>query len=177
MARHSFGEGSYTYLKEPLVAPLQEARAALYAALAPAANGGLARHRRAVAPKPFAVRAYPEDLEAFHSMCRDAEPPQTLPTCLVLQYSEGGHNLPHRDIYGCVSFPYQALVLLAQPGEDFEGGEFYLQPGRADDWARRHVRLQAGDLLVFESSRWHGAERVAWGRRVALGLQFHLAKA
>lgn len=177
MGRLGFGRGLYTYLKEPLPEPLQALRSALYAALAPLANGDLARHAREVAPKPFAVDAYPSELEVFHELCRVAKPPQVSPTCLALQYRAGGHNLPHRDIYGCISFPYQALCLLTVPGRDFAGGDFYTQPSKGANDKRRHIRLGAGDLLVFRSSMWHGSEPVARGRRVAVGLQFHLAQA
>jgi len=122
------------------------------------------------------VEAYPSSLEAFHDLCRGAEPPQRLPTCLALCYEASGHNRPHRDLYGGVSFPYQALCVLTEPGVDFEGGEFYLQSGRQAEDRRRHIALRAGDLLVFQSSRWHGSEEVTWGRRRAVGLQFHLAQ-
>merc|ERR1712107_81321 len=129
-----------------------------------------------VAPNPVKLESYPDSLEEFHELCHAAKPPQRIPTCLVLHYDQGGHNLPHRDIYGCVSFPYQALCILAVPGQDFEGGEFFTQPGRESDDQRQHIPLAAGDLLIFRSSMWHGSEKVRWGRRVALGLQFHLAQ-
>lgn len=177
MARLGFGQGEYTYLKDPLPAPLHEIRSALYAGLTPIANRDIRRHRSDVVPKPFLVDTYPERLEAFHDLCRAAEPPQTIPTCLVLHYEIGGHNLPHRDIYGCVSFPYQALCVLTIPGTDFDGGEFYIQSGRNTDDSRQHIPLAAGDLLVFQSSSWHGSEPVGWGCRVVVGLQFHLSKA
>lgn len=177
MNRLGFGQGTYTYLCEPLPPPLQELRDALYTALAPVANRDIERHRREVAPKPFKVGAYPASLEAFHGLCRSARPAQPLPTCLALQYSKGGHNLTHRDIYGCVSFPYQALCVLTVPGKDFRGGEFYVQPRKDADDRRHRIPLRAGDLLVFQSSLWHGSERVLSGRRVAVGLQFHLAQA
>mmetsp|Transcript_15190 Transcript_15190/g.48576 ORF Transcript_15190/g.48576 Transcript_15190/m.48576 type:complete len:308 (+) Transcript_15190:43-966(+) len=177
MARTGFGSGLYTYLRDPLPAPLDELRGALYTALAPIANGDIVRHSREVAPKPFAVPHFPAEVEAFHELCRGASPPQVSPTCLALQYDVGGHNSPHRDIYGCISFPYQALCVLTVPGRDFEGGEFYTQPRKGADDRRQHIPLAAGDLLVFRSSSWHGSEPVTWGRRVAVGIQFHLAPA
>lgn len=176
MSKLKFGEGEYTYLKEPLPAPLGELRQALYSALAPVANGDIKRHRREVAPKPFDVDGFPSQLEDFWNLCRAADPPQCIPSCLVLQYNEGGHNLPHRDIYGCISFPYQALTILTAPGHDFDGGQFYMQPRRNANRQRRHIPLAAGDILVFQASRWHGCEPVAWGRRVACGIQFHLSQ-
>lgn len=176
MERLNFGQGEYTYLKEPLPAPLGELREALYSALAPVANSDLQRHRRDVAPKPFAVDAFPPQLEQFWELCRTADPPQCIPSCLVLQYNKGGHNLPHRDIYGCISFPYQALTILTVPGEDFDGGQFYVQPRKNADNRRRHIPLSPGDVLVFQATRWHGSEPVTWGRRVACGIQFHLSQ-
>jgi len=176
MARMKFGSGEYTYLKEPLPILLDQIRDALYICLYPLANQQIHQHGQDVWPKPFAVDMYPSTLDAFHDVCRSAEPPQLIPTCIALQYEIGGHNLPHRDIYGCISFPFQALCVLSVPGEDFDGGTFYLQPGRNSNNNRQHVPLRRGDLLVFQSSRWHGSEPVTRGRRIALGLQFHLSQ-
>jgi uncharacterized protein len=43
MARHRFGEGRYRYFAHPLPEPIQEARVALYARLAPVANASSQR--------------------------------------------------------------------------------------------------------------------------------------
>lgn len=175
MERLGFGTGRYTYLKDPLPEPMDEIRDALYRALAAAANRDIQRHRREVAPKPFAVEQYPPELEEFHDLCRAATPAQTIPTCLALQYRAGGHNLPHRDIYGGVSFPFQALTVLTTPDIDFAGGAFFMQRRKVPDSSRHIVELGPGDLLVFQSTKWHGSEEVLWGLRVAFGLQFHLS--
>eukprot|EP00927_Polykrikos_kofoidii_P056210 TRINITY_DN50371_c0_g1_i1.p1 TRINITY_DN50371_c0_g1~~TRINITY_DN50371_c0_g1_i1.p1 ORF type:complete len:307 (+),score=47.55 TRINITY_DN50371_c0_g1_i1:150-1070(+) len=171
-----FGKGEYTYLKEPLPQPLGEIREYMYAVLAPLANADLELHRREVAPKPFTVEEFPPRLDQFWELCRNADPPQCLPTCLVNRYNEGGHNLPHRDIYGNVSFPFQLLTVLTVADQDFTGGQFYVQREKNDDSHRQHVRLHPGDVLIFRSSKWHGSEPVTSGRRVACGLQFHLSK-
>jgi len=178
MERYSFGFGRYTYIAEPLFEPLGSIRAALYKGLVDCANTEIAHHRRMIRPKPFTVTRYPSTLEAFHDLCKSAKPPQSLPTCLVLHYYAGGHNLPHRDIYGCVSFPYQALLMLAEAGEDYTGGEFFMQPSKEleNDHDRRRVKMKQGDCLVFRSSIWHGSEVTQRGKRTAVALQFHLSK-
>lgn len=174
MERLGFGIGRYTYMREPLLEPLHEIRNVLYRALVGYANRDIDRHRREVAPKPFVVERYPSELDEFHRLCRLAVPSQSIPTCLALQYEAGGHNLAHRDIYGGVSFPYQALTVLTTLDTDFGGGAFFMQRRKMDQ-CRRRVELGAGDLLIFQSTKWHGSEKVLWGRRVAFGMQFHLS--
>eukprot|EP00971_Amphidinium_carterae_P309524 6151082-Amphidinium_carterae.1 len=35
---------------------------------------------------------------------------------------------------------------------------------------------RTGDVVIFQSSRFHGSEQGTWGRRVGVGLQFHWAE-
>eukprot|EP00946_MAST-07B_sp_MAST-7B-sp1_P003489 g3489.t1 len=44
--------------------------------------------------------------------------------CIGLGYSEGGINYTHQDQH---ELPYQALVMLSDPGCDFTGGELYVE--------------------------------------------------
>ena len=81
----NFGQGRFAYLSEPLPQPLQALRGALYEALAPVANGQLEMFQAEVAPKPLRVKTYPEGLEEFWQMCREARPEQRLPTSICLR--------------------------------------------------------------------------------------------
>jgi len=174
----SYGKGVYCYLKEPLPGPLQLLRETIYEALQPLANADLPRHVHEIerGRKSFAsdVTAFPATLAEMQTVCKDHW--QEKSTCLVLQYNAGGFNAPHRDIYGAVSFPLQALTMLSVPGEDFGGGHFFLQASRTATNQRQYPQLGPGDVVIFQSSRWHGSEQVAWGRRVGVGLQFHWAE-
>lgn len=179
MLPKGYGNGNYHYWRDPLPAPLQELRAALY--------GGL---RAAAAAR--AGRVYPEALEAFWEECRAAG--QRRASSILLCYGAGGVNHPHRDVYGEVWFPFQALVVLNRAGRDFEGGEFVLieEPAGEPD-RRRVIPVSEGDLVVFAAeSRWepsaggrgrprriplrHGMQPVRRGERFAAGVVIPLAR-
>jgi hypothetical protein len=105
-----------------------------------------------------------------------------------LRYRAGGENRLHRDSYGPVHFPLQAVVLLSRPGIDFEGGEFLLLEQRARQQSRAEaIALGQGELLLFPgferpaqgrrgrvvAAMRHGVSRVHRGERFALGIIFH----
>lgn len=178
MQRHGYGQGEYQYFAQPLPAALAAARAALYEALAPAANRW--------AERLGAGRAFPATHAEFLAQCRAAG--QHRPTPLLLRYGPGDYNRLHQDLYGEVHFPFQAVVLLSQPGRDFEGGEFVLTEQRARMQSRAAVvPLAQGEAVVFavrdrpvESARgWaravlrHGVSEVRAGGRATLGLVLH----
>ena len=109
----------------------------------------------------------------------------------MLRYEVGGFNCLHRDIYGKTLFPLQAMVMLSQKDEDFEGGEFILVENRPRQQSRAVVLTpDLGDLIIFpvferpvrgrrsilRASMRHGVSPITSGHRWALGIIFHDAK-
>ncbi|MBI1406715.1 MAG: proline hydroxylase [Caulobacter sp.] len=178
MGRHGFGRGEYRYFSYPLPALVQDLRTALWPRLQPIAN----RWHEAMGMKT----RFPEDHRDFLARCHAAG--QARPTPLLLRYGPGDYNCLHQDLYGEHVFPLQAAVLLNQPGEDFEGGEFVLTEQRPRMQSRAMVvPLKRGDGVVFAvNSRpvagtrgpyrvtmRHGVSALRSGARHTLGLIFH----
>lgn len=178
MQRHGFGRGEYQYYAEPLPALVQRLRRTLYPCLAALANEWAQRLGE--------DRRYPASLEEFRAQCHAAG--QTRPTPLLLRYGPGDYNCLHQDLYGSLYFPMQVIVLLSEPGEQFDGGELVLVEQRPRMQSRPQVlRLRQGDAAVIatdhrpaEGSRgWyrlklrHGVSRLERGERYSLGIIFH----
>jgi hypothetical protein len=178
MARHGFGRGEYKYFDYPLPQPLPDLRTALYAQLAPIAN-------RWNATLGIAQR-YPATHSEYLARCHTAG--QVRATPLLLRYGEGDYNCLHQDLYGEHVFPLQVVVLLSEPGRDFEGGEFVLVELRPRMQSRATVvPLRQGDAAVFavnhrpvQGTRGpyrvtmrHGVSRIRSGARSTLGVIFH----
>ena len=181
MQRHGYGQGEYQYFAEPLPELVRELREQVYPKLAPLANDWAERLRE--------VRRFPDAHGKFRALCHAAG--QTRPTPLILHYGPGDYNCLHQDLYGELSFPLQLVVLLSEPGRDFEGGEFLLVEQRPRMQSRaRVVPLRQGDAAVFAVNHRpargqrgdyklklrHGIGTVSSGERYALGIIFHDAQ-
>jgi uncharacterized protein len=178
MARHGFGRGEYKYFAYPLPTLIEGLRTAIYPYLAPIAN----RWHEAMG---LDVR-FPAGHAAFIKRCHAAR--QTRPTPLLLQYGKDDYNCLHQDLYGEHVFPLQVAILLSEPSEDFEGGEFVLTEQRPRMQTRAAVvPLKKGDAVVFAvNSRpvqgmrgpyrvnlRHGVSKLHAGHRHTLGIIFH----
>jgi hypothetical protein len=178
MSQHGFGRGEYKYFSYPLPPLIQALRTVTYSYLAPIANQWHQRMRIEV--------QFPNDHEAFLERCHLAG--QDRPTPLLLAYGPGDYNCLHRDLYGEHVFPLQIAILLNQPGEDFEGGEFVMTEQRPRMQIRAMVLpLQKGDAAIFAvNSRPvkgvrgdyqvklnHGVSKVYSGHRHTVGVIFH----
>ena len=178
MARHGFGRGEYKYFAYPLPPLVANLREAFYARLRYIAN----RWNEALRID----RVFPQTHDEFLERCQGAG--QRRPTPLLLQYSEGDYNCLHQDLYGAHVFPLQVAVLLSEPGDDFEGGEFVLTEQRPRMQSRAEVvRLRRGDAVIFavhhrpvrgargcyRVTMRHGVSRVRRGHRHTLGVILH----
>lgn len=180
MAHHGYGSGEYKYFAAPLPPSVAVLRARLYEGLAPIANAWAAA---------LGAPAFPETHAAFIEACHAAG--QTRPTPLLLRYGPGDYNCLHQDLYGDLHFPLQVVILLDQPGEDFDGGEFVLTEQRPRMQSRAEVvTLSRGEGVVFavhqrpvrgtrgthRVTMRHGVSRLRSGRRNTLGIIFHDAR-
>lgn len=182
MARHGFGQGEYKYFDYPLPQLVSQLRTALYARLVATAN----RWNEA---QGLALR-YPASHDAYLARCHAAG--QTRATPLLLRYGTGDFNRLHQDLYGELVFPLQAVILLSQPGRDFDGGELVLTEQRPRMQSRPLVvPLCQGDAAIFAVSHRpvpgvrgfhrvnmrHGVSRIRRGARSTAGIIFHDAAA
>jgi hypothetical protein len=178
MARHRFGEGEYRYFAEPFPEAVTELKRLLYPRLLPIARDWWSRLGR--------ERPWPDSLEEWLAMCHAAG--QVKSTPILLKYQTGDWNALHRDLYGDLVFPLQAVINLNQPGVDHTGGEFLLYEQRPRAQSRGTATLiPHGHGLVFttrdrpvESRRgWsaapvrHGVSVIRAGQRLTLALVFH----
>lgn len=178
MARHRFGEGEYRYFAEPFPDAVTELKRLLYPRLLPIARDWWSRLGRAT--------PWPDSLEEWLAMCHAAG--QVKSTPILLKYQAGDWNALHRDLYGDLVFPLQAVINLNQPGVDHTGGEFLLYEQRPRAQSRGTATLiPHGHGLVFttrdrpvESRRgWsaapvrHGVSVIRSGQRLTLALVFH----
>ena len=178
MARHGFGRGEYRYFDYPLPPLIGALRESLYARLAPVAN-------RWYDAMGMTTR-FPDRHFAFIDRCKAAG--QQRPTPLLLQYGPGDYNCLHQDVYGDHVFPLQLVLLLSEPGRDFEGGEFVMTEQRPRMQSRPLVLpLLQGDAAVIATSHRpvrgargvyrvnlkHGVSHLRSGHRHTAGIIFH----
>ncbi|MGP8000196.1 MAG: 2OG-Fe(II) oxygenase [Streptosporangiaceae bacterium] len=178
MGRHRFGEGEYRYFRRPFPEPVEQLRQALYPRLLPVARDWSGKLGR---PAPW-----PGTLDEWLRRCHAAG--QDKPTPILLRYQRYGWNALHRDLYGDLVFPLQAVINLSRPGTDHTGGEFLLVEQRPRAQSRgTAVLIPHGHGLIFttrdrpvRSARgWtaapvrHGVSVIRSGQRFTLGLVMH----
>ena len=178
MARHGFGRGEYKYFSYPLPALIDGLRDTLYRRLVPLAD------------RWCADMGLPADFPARHAdyLARCHAAGQRRPTPLLLQYGPDDYNCLHQDLYGEQVFPLQVVLLLSEPGRDFEGGEFVMTEQRPRMQSRPMVlALRQGDAAViavnqrpvqgtrgvYRVTMRHGVSRVRSGQRHTAGIIFH----
>ena len=178
MERHRFGLGEYKYFKYPLPDLIHTARRAIYPKLAPVANTWM---------KVLDIkRQFPDQFDEFQRLCHDNN--QTKPTVLILKYGKGGHNTLHQDLYGNIFFPFQLVLFLNEPDDDYTGGEFVLTQHTPRAQSKAIVlRPSKGDMLILTTNfrpvkgskgyyrvqMKHGISEVHDGNRHTLGIIFH----
>ena len=178
MARHNFGRGEYQYYGYPLPGLISNLRFSLYPKLVPLANSWAKAMKQ--------ERRFPDTLKAYTEVCHAAG--QTRPTPLILKYGKGDYNCLHQDLYGEHVFPIQVAILLNEPGEDFEGGEFVITEQRPRMQSRPHVITPIrGEAIIFavnerpvqgvrgtyRTKLRHGVSEMLSGERHTLGIIFH----
>ncbi|HLQ57376.1 MAG TPA: 2OG-Fe(II) oxygenase [Streptosporangiaceae bacterium] len=178
MGRHRFGEGEYRYFAEPFPEAVTGLKRALYPRLPPIARDWWTRLGRET--------PWPDSLREWLAMCHAAGQAKSTP--ILLKYRAGDWNALHRDLYGDLVFPLQAVINLNDPGVDHTGGEFLLYEQRPRAQSRATATLiPHGHGLVFttrdrpvESRRgWsaapvrHGVSVIRSGQRFTLALVFH----
>jgi len=178
MERHGFGLGEYKYFKYPLPDLIQTVRSAIYPKLTPIANTWM----RVLNIK----RQLPDQFDEFQRLCHDNN--QTKPTVLILKYGKGGHNTLHQDLYGNIFFPFQLVLFLNEPDDDYTGGEFVLTQHTPRAQSKAIVlRPSKGDMLILTTNfrpvkgskgyyrvqMKHGISEVHDGDRHTLGIIFH----
>jgi uncharacterized protein len=178
MARFRLGKGEYQYFAYPLPTVVAELREALYEPLSPIANEWM---------KALGLAGdFPEELGTFLKKCHARG--QERPTPLVLRYHAGDYNCLHQDVYGEVVFPFQVIVCLSRPEEEFTGGELLLVEQRPRAQSLGHVvRLGQGEAVVittryrpakgargfYRTNFRHGVSEIFSGERYTLGVIFH----
>lgn len=178
MARYRFGLGEYKYFNYPLPNLIQIIRTSVYPKLAPIANTWFRVLNQDV--------QFPLEHDGLLKRCRLSG--QEKATVLILKYGPGGFNTLHQDLYGDVYFPMQLVLLLSEPDEDYEGGEFVLtqQIPRAQSKAIV-LKPKKGDALIFTTNfkpekgtrgyyrvnMKHGVSELRNGERYSLGIIFH----
>lgn len=178
MQNHGYGSGEYKYFNYPLPPVVDALRHELFTNIASVANNWNEK-------LGISLR-YPNELNEWLATCHTAG--QTRPTPLILKYGAGDWNAMHQDMYGELYFPFQAVLFLNQPDQDYVGGEFVLLEQRPRMESKPIVlRPEQGQILIFttkfrpvKGSRGyyrvtmrHGVSEVKHGTRVNLGLIFH----
>ena len=178
MARYRFGRGEYQYFSYPLPSLIDKLRRELYGQLVSTAREWTAALSR--------QQEYPDKLACFLEQCKSAG--QNRPTPLLLHYQAGDFNCLHQDLYGEIFFPFQVVVCLSRPDEEFTGGELLLVEQQLRAQSVGHsLRLQQGEAVVittrdrpvkgsrgyYRTNFRHGVSPLLSGERYTLGIIFH----
>ena len=178
MARFRFGRGEYQYFAYPLPALVAELRESFYASLAGTANDWMAALSLS--------GEFPDDLCSFLERCHQRGQKRATP--LILRYRAGDYNCLHQDVYGEVVFPFQVIIGLSKPVDEFTGGELLLVEQRPRAQSVGHaIRLEQGEGVVvttrhrpakgsrgyYRTNFRHGVSPILRGERYTLGIIFH----
>jgi uncharacterized protein len=181
MARYRFGRGEYKYFAYPLPDIVARMRESLYRGLAPIATQWMQDLGQ--------PREFPSDLQGFLRICHDRG--QKRPTPILLRYRAGDFNCLHQDLYGEMFFPFQVILALNRPNEDYEGGGLVLVEQRPRAQSTPHVLLPLQGEAIVITTRYrpvqgtrgfyranvrHGVSKLRSGSRHTLGILFHDAK-
>lgn len=180
LAALGLGRGEALGVDGPLPAPLAAWRAALYRPLAGIAN----RWNETLGLDG----RYPAALDGRRLDPRRAGPVRW--PCCLSRLGAGDELLLHPGPVGDAAFPLRLVVLLSQPGQDFEGGDFVMTEQRPRMQSRPLVLpLRLGDAAIiatdqrpFQGGRGHyrvrmrhAIGRVRRGERLGLALDFPAA--
>ena len=90
---------------------------------------------------------------------------------ILLGYGEGGVNWAHQDANP--DYPYQALLMLSEPGSDFSGGQLYSLNGGENFKKTKSGIKNQGDVCIFKSNGkfYHGMERVKKGTKERVDIE------
>ncbi len=177
LAESNLGRGDLFCFGEQLPEPLPAWRAAFYRYLAPIAD-----RWNEVLDVPC---RYPARLDDF--LRRNREAGQAGPLSHLIRLDEAQHLAFHQH-EGEHVFPLVVVVLLTEPGRDFEGGEFVMTEQRPRMQSRPMVLpLRSGDVAIIGTAQRplegrkgyyrarlrHAISRVRRGTRIGLELSFH----
>lgn len=178
MERYRFGYGEYKYYKYPLPAIITDLRESVYPYIVPVANKWM---------NELGIdKRFPGTHEEMKQLSHEAG--QTKSTALILQYTEGGFNTLHQDLYGEVYFPIQMVFMLDQYNRDYTGGEFVITEQIPRAQSKVNVLTPGmGDMVLFTTNfrpvkgskgyyrvnMKHGVSPVHSGKRHSLGIIFH----
>lgn len=181
MERYRFGKGEYRYFDYPLPSQLAQMRADVYELLSGLANTWNRQLNLS--------QQYPDTYQKFLHLCHHNGQQRATP--LILRYTKGCYNTLHQDLYGDIYFPFQAIVALSQPEEDYEGGQIVLTEQRPRSQSRAIVltpnkgdmviiptnfRPQKGVQKFYKLTMRHGVSKVTSGTRYTLGIILHDSK-
>src|SRR5450830_1844719 len=172
------GRGALWRLTGPSPVPLDAWRDALYALLAPIAN----KWNTAMGLESV----YPAKLGEFQP--EQPAGSQSRSHVTLSRLREDDYQALHQSTNGEAAFPLQLIILLSEPGADFQGGEFVMTEQRPRMQSRPMVvPLRLGDAALitvatrpFKGSKGyyrvnmkHAVSRVRWGERLGLELLLH----
>ena len=172
------------YYDSPLPHPVLDIQQGLYKHMKP-----LAREFSKAIELPY---EYPDSYQEFVDM--GTQNGKTWPGSVFIHYWDEAENELHQDVYfdsnkqqaQSVFFPFQAVLMLSQHGQDYEGGAFML----AEQYRNKHFSEpqkytpDKGSLGIFVSSSlphgqsgnrklrriFHGMDEMQMGERNAIGI-------